>query len=1500
MIVKIRHTVFLCCCILLIQLVSFSQNEAKKWCFGNGGALDFMTVPPSAMPNSSISTFEGCSSIADASGNLLFYTDGVTVYDQFNNVMAGGTGLMGFSSSSQSGVIVKQPGNSNIYYIFTQGAVGNGVRYSIVDMSLAAGLGSVTSVNNLLISPSSEKLTSARHCNGIDVWVLTHSNLGTNFQSYLVTSAGVNVVPVVSSVGSNYVTTDFIGILKLSPNGKKLAASLYGTTAGYEIYDFDPATGVVSNPQFLGTGFGVAYGVEFSPDCSKLYGTRFSAAQLYQWDLCAGTTSAIAASVFTVHNSTSKGQLQLGTDGKIYVARSGQSALGVINNPNQGGAACNYVDLGQAIGGSSSLGLPNFITSAFNPPPPAFTYSINCQTVSFTAPPSPSVVNNQCAVSGYSLSSLLWNFGDAASGAANTSTLTNPTHIYSAVGSFTTQLTIYYTCGGGIVTQQQTIPIVPCVNITSSGITCASLGSASVSAFFSGGPFTYSWQPVGLTGSVVTGLYPATYTVTATDVNTGFSASGYATIVSPVPFSGILANSSNVNCPGASTGTASIQLFGGSGNETYTWSNGVNTQTTPVASNLGSGTHSVLVIDALTSCSVSQTFYIFQPPSFFMPVNLSSPSVCAGGSVSLQAYNSGGTPGYSYTWTAGPASNNHTVSETLAGTHIYTINSTDAAGCLFSSTVGVDFVPNPTLTVTGALICPGQTATLNVSGASSYTWNNLYSGNSYTDTPAANTVYSVTGEALGCYGNGLGSAIIKPVPVLTLSPAGNTVCAGKSFSFSVSGGTAAVWNGPSAFSSLFLSNTIPAVVAGQAGVYQTTVTAVNNCTASGSVSLTVNPLPLVSISPANASVCVTSASLNLTANGTATQYTWQPAASVTVVNNQITTATPGSSSVYSVTGSLNGCTATAQSTLSVVQLPVVSALLSTQTVCALPYSGSPVSLNISAGGANSYTITSPPFISNSNSSGPVSQLSVLPGWLPSTAETITVTGSNGVCTSSTSTAFTVVSNPTINFVSSSATICAGLTHTFTVNGANAWTWGNALSSATVLPAGNAIALSPLNTAVITVTGSADGCLSSSQSATLTVNQLPLVTVKSVSSCIGTPTMLVAESNGSSFVWSPASWLNNANSQSVVATPPATQLYQVIASLNSCTRSAEASVLIRPVPTAVISADTSAVCTGGTLRLKGSGGTAYLWHGPDNFSSSEKDILVVTATAAGSGFYTLTVSNDYLCKNTTSQQVVVHARPNGMLQSAGMSGCVPFCADYRFSPTPGMAPITELNWSVSSQTYSGTQFNRCFTVPGAWQITGALLDANGCTNTVAVTVNAFERPEANFIFLPERPVQLFDEVSFYDRSAGEGVRSNWFFINNRNYRTEGEKATYTFPEAGVYPVALIAKNKWGCTDSIVRLVTVIEDNNLFVPDAFTPDGDGLNDIFQPKGTGFVSFELLVFDRWGSLVFQSEAVSEGWDGSFKGQPVKSDVYVWQIRFTRNDGARESRRGHVTLYR
>jgi len=130
--------------LMLSGLTSFSQNEATKWYFGYHAGLDFMTNPPTIITTGTLYTTEGCASIADAAGNTLFYTDGITVYNKNNLMMANGDTLFGDGSTTQSGIIVKQPGNTNIYYVFTQDDVGgpNGFCYSIVDMNLAAGMGS--------------------------------------------------------------------------------------------------------------------------------------------------------------------------------------------------------------------------------------------------------------------------------------------------------------------------------------------------------------------------------------------------------------------------------------------------------------------------------------------------------------------------------------------------------------------------------------------------------------------------------------------------------------------------------------------------------------------------------------------------------------------------------------------------------------------------------------------------------------------------------------------------------------------------------------------------------------------------------------------------------------------------------------------------------------------------------------------------------------------------------------------------------------------------------------------------------------------------------------------------------------------------------------------------------------------------------------------------------------------------------------------------------------
>ena len=191
---------------LLLSFVCFSQRQANIWYFGNNAGLDFNSGTPVALLDGALSTLEGCATISDADGNLLFYTDGTTVYNRDHAIMLNGTGLNGDPSSTHSAIIVPRPENANIYYIFTAPAVGEsmlGMEYSEVDMTLDGGLGGVTSIKNIsLTGLVTEKLTAIRSSIANEYWVVGHLFDSDEFVSFNISSFGVNETAVTSAVGT--------------------------------------------------------------------------------------------------------------------------------------------------------------------------------------------------------------------------------------------------------------------------------------------------------------------------------------------------------------------------------------------------------------------------------------------------------------------------------------------------------------------------------------------------------------------------------------------------------------------------------------------------------------------------------------------------------------------------------------------------------------------------------------------------------------------------------------------------------------------------------------------------------------------------------------------------------------------------------------------------------------------------------------------------------------------------------------------------------------------------------------------------------------------------------------------------------------------------------------------------------------------------------------------------------------------------------------------------
>jgi PKD repeat protein len=468
---------------------TLAQKEANKWLFGNNGGLDFNSGAPLPFPGGQTFTSEGSASVADANGNLLFYTDGITVWNRNHIQMPNGFGLLGGFSSSQSAIIVLLPGSTTQYYVFTVGQTFTDFNYSIVDMTLQAGNGDVTVKNTLISTSVCEKLCAVKKPNGLDFWIIVHDAFTSEFDAYTFTSAGLNLVPVVSFAGT--ANSGDIGYMKSSPDGTKLATALWNSGNLFELFDFNKSTGIVSNAltlPFHAAGSG-AYGIEFSPNNRYLYCAWITPGDVRQYDVQAGSAAAIVASeVFLGSTAVAfNGALQLGPDKKIYLAQYGAGYLGVINNPDVGGVGCNFVDVGPVISGISQLGLPNYPSYYFNPSV-AFRDTCFGDTTFF----------NIGDTSIYT--SVSWNFSDIASGIYNTSTQFYPWHIFTSTGTFLVKLVRTYT-NGSMDSVIVPVQIIQCASLqaqfqsvdsticpgTCSDFTNMSVNATSYQWFFPGG-----------------------------------------------------------------------------------------------------------------------------------------------------------------------------------------------------------------------------------------------------------------------------------------------------------------------------------------------------------------------------------------------------------------------------------------------------------------------------------------------------------------------------------------------------------------------------------------------------------------------------------------------------------------------------------------------------------------------------------------------------------------------------------------------------------------------------------------------------------------------------------------------------------------------------------------------------------------------------------------------------------------------------------------------------
>jgi gliding motility-associated-like protein len=748
-----------------------------------------------------------------------------------------------------------------------------------------------------------------------------------------------------------------------------------------------------------------------------------------------------------------------------------------------------------------------------------------------------------------------------------------------------------------------------------------------------------------------------------------------------------VASTQSVTCYGASTGSASVNATP-AGTYTYTWQPGNLSGTSQ--SGLAAGVYTVTTT-AGVGCTTTTTINIAQPSAPLTgSITANTPASCGANNGILTVTPTGGTSGYTYTWTP-TAGNSSTLSNLAGGT--YTVTIKDANNCSTTVTATVATTSTPTLTVNSATVCAGTAATLTVSGATTYSWSPSTGLSSTTNatvtaTPTATTIYTVTGTAGTCSSTATSTVTVNAVPTATATGTA-LVCTGQPINLGVTTtATTFSWSGPNTFTSNVQNPTIAASTAANTGVYTVTVTA-NGCTAVSTISVTVTNSTSVTVTPAGP-YCSGNLPTNLSAS--VAGGTWSGTGITNTASGTFDPAVAGPGT-YTITYTIGGSCGSSDSTVITVNPgPTAAAGANTTLACV----GQTINLDVITT-ATTYTWSGPGGY-NSNTQNPVIASAALTN---SGIYTVQVTA--GGCTGTDTINITVVSSPTVTV--NSATMCAGTSVTLTAVGATTYTWSPATGLSST--SGNTVTATPAATTVYTVTGSVGTCTSNPATSTVTVNPTPTITVNNSSSICTNTSVTLTVSGASTYNWSPATGLNTAMGAVVIATPAASTTYTITGTdVNGCIGTATVTVQNSPSITSTVTTN-SVTCNGlgnGNASVVAAGGT-----GPFTYSWSPVGGTNATTGNISAGNYTCTITDSVGCIATTTAAV---AQPPTLSVSVA-SGVVCVGQSYTLDAIPagGTAPYT-YNWNSGASTTNPYVVSPAV----ATSYTVVVIDANGCVVT----------------------------------------------------------------------------------------------------------------------------------------------------------------------------------------